>query len=757
MIVVVVPYCVKDRLLAVELLRWIADLEQGKKWPEIVLVSSKPISKSEDQEVIDAAKLGFNSVTMAKQAVECEMGWPQSPNELFRLANEVVRHQPYPWLWLEPDATPTRAGWLDALDQEYRRVGKPFFGSTPSNPIPHLTGIAIYPPDVRKYAPEIIKPNVNPFDCQGSEVCNKILRVAHNSPLMQHEWGCDPNDKSPFPKTRTFDESLEGLNPEALIFHRCKDGSLIRELRKALSGPTVESNEPYPITVVVTTYQRPLGLRNAVESCKAAGVKNVVISSCCDDRATQKLCSEYTKATWANIRHVTNNRDASGNRSWLRGVNACQTEWVTILHDDDLLLPSFRTIPGILKRLDGSADFFCWAGGNHFFRDDGSIENRNYNHDPIEGETPGLLRVSRLWPYLLKRDNLAISPVAGLFKRDHLIASLEEVSDLLVTDDFFTRPSMMVGNDLWIWLNAVENGEFFYYSKIPMISYGHWNGSISYDDAVNKRGELRRIYNATRSMFLDGPPFVMEASPQLVHVQSVFESKGDALKREQYAKAVWKQQYKRGNWVSLEISDSDLPRIFQDPTRKVPYLKDILDRAVSYTQANIEPDAIFVLTNTDSIPVRSLTRQIINCFADRNCCYSFRKDIPTFGLYDEVRIRLEGQLYSGVDLIAFKAEWWRKHRSAFPDMLYAAEAWDYLMQLFINERGGKAFEHLIYHVRHTPEGIWNLGNPSMLHNRGLIEPFLKERGLEIYWEKREPVDEKSSSYHKQRKLLPRHY
>lgn len=736
--IVVLPYCSKDLGLAIKLLDWIGTLDGGNKNPEVLLVSSQPVKPNEDEMVIASAKKGFNSVLMVKQPVADERGWPQSANALFRLAAEAMKQQRQPWLWLEPDATPTKAGWFRALDQEYARAKKPFMGAFHHRPIPHLNGVAVYPYDIWRVAPAMIRMNPQAFDCVSPHDCQAILKQSHVTPLIQHEWS--PHGFELDSPARRFDKRLDGLRPDALIYHRCKDGSLIdclRQLMPVVSEPTptpdkkpgiIERIKTYfsspDITVVITNYSRPDKVRHAFTSCLEANVKNVVISAsgCGDDLAA--MHRQFRKEKPDVVIDAIPD-DLGCNEMWLRGVQLAKTKWVHLLHDDDMLLPEFQALG---NHLNNGSSFFHWNGWKHAWPKS-ILDNVNLLQSWFPSLSEGVHDSKKMWPVLLGENNWSISPVAGLFTREHLIETLEEFERDYRDDRFFYKSRMQAGNDLLIWLRAVEKFPTFTFLTSPMVSYGHWDGSASFNDYGNQLGLLSKNYNATREMFLTGPSFDMLGSRPLVHIQTAFIG-AEERERVKVANIRWSYQYRLGQWSRDVVSDEQLPRLFEDGKRKLPYVRDMIDLVVSRSSAG---DPIFVFTNTDTIPVNSLTRHLLHAFKDHECAYSFRRDIKDSQPRTETSIRLQTEEYPGCDLFAFTLRWWKDNRKQFPDMLYATDAWDYCMRKLMDKSGGKRFFYLIYHTLHQGEWDRNKESEAHKHNHAQAEPFLRKMGLEPYW------------------------
>lgn len=158
-------------------------------------------------------------------------GWPQGANSLFRAAKVIDE----PFLWMEPDAVPLRPGWLDEIERAYIASGKKFMGHIydcrqPLMPLRLMSGIAVYPahgglPDL----PD--SPRAWDVDC--AEIM--IADGAH-TPLIHHIWG--QKDLPPVfthrrtPQSLIQFKTLEDIPSEAAVFHRNKDGSLIRLLER---------------------------------------------------------------------------------------------------------------------------------------------------------------------------------------------------------------------------------------------------------------------------------------------------------------------------------------------------------------------------------------------------------------------------------------------------------------------------------------------------------------------------------------------
>lgn len=208
-----------DADMASDLLKWIEQLGPYKSH-RILLVSNASCTAEDDSKVIASANSAFGKVDFVKQDKRLNLGWPGEANALIGIAMRYVyMYIKTPWLWLEPDAVPLKPQWLDLLQKEYLAAGKPYMGALQKM---FLAGVAIYPWDAILDFTQHISSTVAAWDQLGGSV---IVSKSRITDLIQHDWGSAP-DNAP-----TFTD-LSRINPKAVLFHRCKDGSLIRILRE---------------------------------------------------------------------------------------------------------------------------------------------------------------------------------------------------------------------------------------------------------------------------------------------------------------------------------------------------------------------------------------------------------------------------------------------------------------------------------------------------------------------------------------------
>jgi hypothetical protein len=230
--IVALGFCHKDYLAAEKLFRWMAELDGQQQNHSLLLMAAKAMKMEQIKLVEQAAATAFHAVFSRMTRKADERGWPVSSNTLFLTAyHEIRRMGGSPFLWIEPDCVPLKPKWIDSLLGEYLGVGKPFMGCVYDCPWPHLTGCAIYPPEIEKYSPGILKCGLRAWDMVDTD---STIANAHHSGQYQHEWG---NFKYNIAPTFPNQASLGIIRPEAVLFHRCKDGSLIDRLRDRKRWP----------------------------------------------------------------------------------------------------------------------------------------------------------------------------------------------------------------------------------------------------------------------------------------------------------------------------------------------------------------------------------------------------------------------------------------------------------------------------------------------------------------------------------------
>lgn len=186
-----------------------------------------------------------------------EGGWPKGPNIHFQFivyfVNDMSPQEP--WIIMESDSIPIRAGWAQTIANEYSMKGNPFMGAIEKSRMTgHLAkggvehfiegehmvgGCGVYPPNYIRHVNPNGSPTVLwnyphdtiPYDvrCQNEHVpCSPTRVMIHKSRTMNWRvedgsiWCDDEKDPQDHEPSYAGPVDLTGV----VLVHGCKDGSL---------------------------------------------------------------------------------------------------------------------------------------------------------------------------------------------------------------------------------------------------------------------------------------------------------------------------------------------------------------------------------------------------------------------------------------------------------------------------------------------------------------------------------------------------
>jgi len=147
----------------------------------------------------------------------------------------VADHWPRDFLILEPDAVPLKPGWLDDIAAAYSHVAGKFMGHIYSTDqlLRFMSGIAVYPADTAHRLP------LHEFPLHWDvEFAGVMVSQGAHTPLINHFFG--QRDLSPtFVEVKTPQSpinafALDWIPKEVVLFHRNKNGTLMRLLKRKL-------------------------------------------------------------------------------------------------------------------------------------------------------------------------------------------------------------------------------------------------------------------------------------------------------------------------------------------------------------------------------------------------------------------------------------------------------------------------------------------------------------------------------------------
>lgn len=243
-LIAVTAYCSKDIELTKNLFKWIAELG-GCPGHSCILFPDSTIPKEEQNAVKELAKPSFGYCGTIPLVIP-DKGY--APNHMFMMAaQQIMFSYKLPWLWLEPDCVPLKSGWLSRLSEEYsgspkRLLGNLISSTQPGLPSVHLSGVSIYPPDVFPLydAFQSLKSANVAWDM---EAASAAVPRAKNSQFLQSFWGTRELPptfvKEKLPGQPENALPLSFIKPDAVLFHRVKNSSLIDLLRESIINQSV--------------------------------------------------------------------------------------------------------------------------------------------------------------------------------------------------------------------------------------------------------------------------------------------------------------------------------------------------------------------------------------------------------------------------------------------------------------------------------------------------------------------------------------
>jgi len=277
-------FCERDQDLALKNIRWWNELG-GCKGHKAVLWRDRRTSLDIAKEIQAEAHKCFDDVLVFTAGAEID-GWPEGANYFLRIASGYLqnRNERY-FLWMEPDAIPITPGWMDQLEAEYKKAGKPFMGDRVEvNNVPlHMSGIGIYWNPLHEKAGEAYRAHEVAWDVAAM---HQIVPNAHFTELIEHAWK--------HPSFTSVDELTTQISDKTVLFHSSKDGSLIDLLQQRRRGsvaipdttkePTTRSaGSPSPLCdIFIKTYpQDYVWLKFCLQSINkyASGFRKIWIIS----------------------------------------------------------------------------------------------------------------------------------------------------------------------------------------------------------------------------------------------------------------------------------------------------------------------------------------------------------------------------------------------------------------------------------------------------------------------------------------------
>jgi len=254
---VVIPVCHKDEELVLKNLDWEYELD-GQIGAECIVSCPEGFNTQKVIEKLRRVCPSDRIHTLIYSEWAGDPKWPMPQNWAWQSTARSLAKFGQPWLWWEADSTPIRKGWVEEIRKQYAYANMPFMGyvTDQNGTEPHMAGVGVYPPEVARYSINAMLCRAMPFDVM---LARDTLTQTHKANhLIQHHVH-ENGDSTHFPTSASVDDIIQ---PGVVLFHRCKDGSLIDRLRdpRSVSGmlkSLFAKPKPKPRTWPSITKQTP--------------------------------------------------------------------------------------------------------------------------------------------------------------------------------------------------------------------------------------------------------------------------------------------------------------------------------------------------------------------------------------------------------------------------------------------------------------------------------------------------------------------
>jgi hypothetical protein len=270
--ILVFPVSHVDLHIALPLAKWLRKLGPYPRHEALLCWSSELTPEQREPIAVEFRQMGWKEPAKAFTAQVTEQSWPEAPNQIFRQCANIIEADPQlrkVWYFFEADNVPLKAGWMDALADEYNQdLSRPFLGYIDTtwermdstgqlNKIGnHLSGTALYPPMISQHTHNHLD-CLNAFDLA---IAQDVVPKARHTKLIHNNWNSfnyrweSRDGKRQLVsdirnlRAQQFGEAINRpVSEEALVVHGCKDTSLL----DLLQAPEKVAEVVIPEAVVI--------------------------------------------------------------------------------------------------------------------------------------------------------------------------------------------------------------------------------------------------------------------------------------------------------------------------------------------------------------------------------------------------------------------------------------------------------------------------------------------------------------------------
>lgn len=347
------------------------------------------------------------------------------------------------------------------------------------------------------------------------------------------------------------------------------------------------------------------------------------------------------------------------------------------------------------------------------------------------------------------REGFGFWPLQAMAVGRPVIALRDSGLDYVKNLQNAATPARIVDGLRWAYQDREKFKEF---GRVGAATAERWSVEVSvkrFIEELERCGALKRrsvtylIGKAIGTIRLR-PRKECQKNANVIHVYPDYDCSQSDRERIDFAKESWPTGDQK-QWTSVAVKNSDLPREFQDETRRLPFLKDLVDVAIARAKSL---DDVILVSNSD-ICFSGKIIDVINKTVGKVKAFWFtRREFQRLTKHVDDDQIIVGHFNPGVDCFAFTRDWWDRHKAEMPDMLMGAEGWDSVLGVIIGrsvQSDECAIDGHCYHVAHVP--IWKEGRfriDSQRYNRLLARKFFKKAGAESPIDT-EPVMEESGN------------
>lgn len=748
---VVIPFCAKDEDVCVKQIEWSLKIS-GKDKRTALVVHDDTVT---GHAVVTAAKRAFSSVEEFQYPKwpGKQTHWPIVQNHQFQETATFLynKRNGKPWFWWEPDCTPLKEGWLDALEREYNEGGKPFMGHIVSGDpfqngktIEWMTGCGIYPWNVIELSSSIMSCINVPWDVAGgSQILGKTHRANH---LIQHVW---ERNGAPF-SFRDRRDADSVLSKTAVVFHRCKDGSLI----DALNG------EPFGVTIA-------RALKEKIEECASAARKLFAVGG---KTAVVQL------GRYGDIANALPAVRMIGARTGAKPSVIVSKEFASIL--DGVKYCDAIPYEGHFSDLRGGIDFaqckFKDVIVGQVWGKDSPVEQKCSSYNMDNWERLGCLsQWTDPTPPTFdnrdrKRERLLINSHVQINEKPLMILSLSGgVTSKLEGGDVLSQKVKQAFGDMWRIVDIDTIMAERIYDVIGLMEIAdaivtsdtvwlHLANDVSTPVAavLSQKGDwMQTVPRCNCTLMLkDTSPSSenrlfkwiedrQKSVENRLFIQ-VCEEHFPKPKRVKRAQSTWRSLEATYRWKVVYASGYNRDARQIGEKRDLPFIKDV----IQYGLDRCSHDDVLVFTNDDTILAPHTPDEINRTLAASVALSSNRSDLNSFvaNLPREPHTS-----HIGRDLMAFKASWLRRNIDMLPDYLIGICDWDIGMAAQIRWLAGEEWSiktsstpmiscellpGSVFHEKHEP--TWTDDrkgdvSPGLAHNRREVKRWAASAGVDI--------------------------